>query len=184
MWYLIARSWKPELREQVRPLVEMEAAAVDSADMGWAQGIDEARVHGNPLLETATVRSHESVENKRAEITAFKAEGVADFMGLVGEAYLRNEGLYLIDVDDPELIEFGEDGIHERLTSHLVEFVTDAPNDPEWSSELVDATLRYIDNCFFCNIDSGAANTAVALAVQVFRDYSGLPYEWFGAPID
>jgi hypothetical protein len=98
----------------------------------------------------------------------------------VHEATSNTIGLVIIDVDDPELVEFGEAYIHEQLTSHLADMAA-APKE-SWPAWFRDTVFPYCAKPMVENIANGFPMGP--LFAEMFRQYVGHPYEWYGAPID
>ena len=157
----------------------------------------EARVHGNPLVDTSTVGWQETTAGKRAEndyYTAVYSGKLEDRLGMPGSTGMRDWFLqapgwiqgaqgsfYLIDVDDPELVEHGEDYIQERLTSHLADLYLTP--ESTWEPWVQDAK-KYSEAYFFNNLARGYADAGPILSEPIRQRLGPFPYKWMGAPID
>ncbi|WP_155765564.1 hypothetical protein [Mycobacterium colombiense] len=177
------RSWEPDLREQVDALIGLEDSVAEG-DMGWVdtRGISHARVHGNPNFDTATIAWHDSVEDKRAESGAYGSEDVLGYLDVMRRACRSAEGAYIFDIDDPELEKFGEDGIHERLTSHIAEVGKNPVAWPEEMAPVLSAMFQYFEDWFFTSLKHGTV--PLGIITEIHRQWLGFPYEWTGARVN
>lgn len=145
----------------------------------------ECRVHGTLHLDTANIGWHDNTAAKRAEVNVYSdlpIEAIEPVMALFAQMpslSLETESIYVIDSDDPELVELGEDGVHERLTSHF----SDPPAQPkeEWEPWIV-PHLGYIDNLFPTTMAQGYVPPA--LAQEGVWQRMAFPYKWIGATVD
>lgn len=190
MWYIDGHKYEPERYTELLDGFQNNAAMI--TEMGNFEELKllmEARCHGNPHLDTVTIGWHENTSQKRAENDSFRAASASDevaeilklgFEAIGGSQSFVEGSLYIIDIDDPELVEHGEAHIHRQLTSHLADPIT-KPRE-EWEPWMAPVYDTYIDSLFLENIANGFVPGAIVAEIE--RQRLGLPYEWYGARID
>jgi hypothetical protein len=163
----------------------------------------EARVHGNPLFDTtmsihwqhdtAVMRvmatalfrdasggaaSDEAADGDDVAGQAWEELSLDDQLSALPEVFYHTDAFHIIDIDDPELVEFGEEYIHQQLTSHWGELARQPLSEREpW----VTAGLSFLDRQFFNNLVRGTDTPGVIK--EPIRQRLGLPYQWAGADI-
>lgn len=185
MWYIDGRKYRQDCYDtRVDQLLNNEAV-LDLEMYAAGQYVVEGRVHGNPFVDTCSMTRAPDTASKRAEndayesVTASEALAAQEYFEKVVPATRYVEGsFYIVDIDDPELVEGGEDYIHERLTSHLA----DPCGEPEstWKPWM-HGTFAYMGHILVSDLQNGLIPGAIV--VESFRQRLGLPYEWVGAPI-
>jgi hypothetical protein len=191
MWYIDGHKWDADTYSQeVDEMLNNPAMAEAVMGLTDSHGmLIEGRCHGNPFLDTDTIGWEDHTDQKRAENDAYRAEEAADkpiygFKNIFqkvppAEKYVQGS-FYIIGIDEPEYAERGEMYIHERLTSHLAEPITQPKSEWEpWMHYVYD---DYIDDIFIKNLAYGQIPSPIIVEPQ--RQRMGLPYEWFGAPIE
>lgn len=191
MWYNDAHKWDPEGYSPFIDGVFRDPAAAE-AMVGFSEdhaGLIEGRCHGNPFFDTGNIGREDNTAVKRAENDAYRANDEAGgalfefermFKELpVAQQYVQGS-FYIIDIDDPELVEHGEAYINEQLTSHLAEPM--AKPREEWEPWMVYVYDDYMTRLFVENLAYGFVPGPII--VEPERQRMGLPYEWFGARID
>lgn len=181
MWYTDAFKWKDNYSPELDEVLNGEWTKAWASDDRMTFG---ARVHGNSMFDTMSLCWLDSVENRRGELDPqfFGEDGLfmKMFVGVPREAtYL--EGMHIFDADDPELLEMGEARVHERVTSHLGDLAV-APPEEVPDGVQIEKAVDYVDKLVFMELADNRVPTG--LHVEVFRQRLGLPYEWWGAPID
>lgn len=181
MWYLDGRKWNDTYDSELDSIIANPDLFRMALSFEADSSLVEARVHGNPHLDTANLGWHQSTATKRAEVDVYDGDApaidVTAFTNWILGATAGTESIYLIDADDPELVELGEDGVHERLTSHLADPIS-APEPAEWTHDMA----KYLDRMLMEAIANG--DVPPALNQQVLRARMGLGAGWIGAPID
>jgi hypothetical protein len=103
------------------------------------------------------------------------------FFQKVHEACSNSSAIVVIDSDDPEFVEFGEEHVHKQLTSHLAD-IASAPQEawPAWFRDKV-----FFPYCARAIVENPANGFIMSgIFAEMLRQHLGLPYEWYGALID
>src|ERR671918_652266 len=77
MWYSDAHRWNRSYTERLDELIRdpgMEDSWGGFGEGEAVRGLFEARVHGNPVLDSSTIGWMENTAQKRAENDAYRAE--------------------------------------------------------------------------------------------------------------
>lgn len=195
MWYTDGTKWKAEAYSQalddvVSAYSDEDGANVDADGGGLvtAQGALGARIHGNPYFDTANLFWNDNTEQKRAEVPFYEQEYAHNestqakrFIELVPGATEHIQGsFYIIDVDDPELVEGGEHHMHRQLAGHYAEITKDPMES--WPPWVRDHIWPYMAELFFTDIANG--HVPPAILMEPIRQHFGLPYEWLGARVE
>ena len=186
MWYMDAHKWRPDMYDQ--ELDDVIGGYDDPSGIIDAnRSVIEGRSHGNPHWDTNSIFFNPDTATKRREIQMYEAEYATDepstakaYISKVALAMSAGMGAYLIDEDDPELVEFGEQYIHNRLTDHYGA-LTNEPREtwPEW---LAGDVWAYVTEQVTSQFANGYCPAPILF--EMVRQSWGYPYEWFGAPVD
>ena len=186
MWYVDGHKWRPDMYDTA--LDEVLGGYEDpSGIIDTGRSVIEGRSHGNPFLDTGSITWNENTEIKRREIGLYDTEYATDapsrakdYISKVAWAMSSGVGTYIVDADDPELVEFGEQYIHNRLTDHYGALTNEPPETwPEW---LQGDVWAYVTEQVTSQFANGFCPAPILF--EMVRQSWGYPYEWFGAPID
>ena len=181
-YYVDAYAHKPNYSEEHDAPYHNQEVNNEAMGLDPSMSVLGGRVHGNPFYESATVGLQESSARMREQDQVYRtsiAAGEKLYSNLfltMPDAWKRTSSFHVIDVDDPDLVERGEEFVHLNFTDYLARNICE-PKD-EWDRI---CTYYLMSHCVL-NMEAGSAPPTVAL--EPLRQLLGLPYEWHGAPVE
>jgi hypothetical protein len=169
-WYVGSWKWDSTFCEQLGKFFTSPEMWSTTLQFREESSAIMARIHGNPLLDSCDIGRQDSPATMRDQLQFYRKACVTGqdafeleaLMAEVSTLLRGNQGLHIIDADDPLLVEHGEAHVHKQFCDYLAEPMT-APKESQ--EAWVDPMHFYTMDTFVRNLVNGYVPPALILEI-------------------